>query len=64
MRLGWDSALKLAAVAAILMIVLSVLFYTVFQNIGYDSFWFSITNIAAILVLGLVVVLWRILKKI
>lgn len=63
-RIGWDSVLKLAAVAALLMVFLSVIFYILFQNVGYDSFWLSITNIAAILVLGLIVVLWRILKKI
>jgi hypothetical protein len=42
MGLGWDFVLKLAAFGFLLAIVLQVMFYFVFQNIGYDSLKVSI----------------------
>ena len=63
MGLEWDSVLKLAAFAALVMIGLTVIFYFVFQAIGYNSYWLSINLIAFILVFIVILVLWRIPKK-
>jgi hypothetical protein len=63
MVLGWDSVLKLAAVGAFVMIALQVIFYFIFQNIGYDSYWLSLNLIAFILVFIIVVIAWRIIPK-
>ena len=64
MGLGWDSVFKLAAIAALVMIVLTAIFYFVFQTIGYNSYWLSINLIAFILVFIAILVLLRILKKV
>jgi uncharacterized membrane protein len=61
--MGWDTVLKLAAVGVCVMVVLQVIFYFVFQIIGYDSFWFSVTLIASVLVFIVLLVLWRVLRK-
>lgn len=63
MGLGWDSVLKLAAWVVLIAIVLQVIFYFVFQNIGYDTYWLSINLIAFILVLIIFIIVWRILTK-
>jgi hypothetical protein len=63
MGLGWDSVLKLAAVGVLVMIALQVIFYFIFQNIGYDSYWLSLNLIAFILVFIIVVIAWRIIPK-
>jgi len=60
---GWDTVLKLAAVGVCVMVALQVIFYFVFQIIGYDSFWLSITLIASVLVFVAILVSWRVLKK-
>ena len=60
---GWDTVLKLAAVGVCVMVALQVIFYFVFQIIGYDSFWLSITLIASVLVFVAILVSWRGLKK-
>jgi uncharacterized membrane protein len=60
---GWGTVLKLAAVGVCLMVALQVIFYFVFQIIGYDSFWLSITLIASILVFVAILVSGRVLKK-
>jgi len=60
---GWDTVLKLAAVGICVMVALQVIFYFVFQIIGYDSFWLSITLIASVLVFVAILVSWRVLKK-
>ena len=63
MGLGWDSVLKLAAVGVLLIIALQLIFYFIFQNVGYDSYWLSLTLIAFILILIIVIIIWRILPK-
>ena len=60
---GWDTVLKLAAVGVCVMVALQVIFYFVFQIIGYDSFWLSVTLIASVLVFIVLLVLWRVLRK-
>jgi uncharacterized membrane protein len=60
---GWDTVLKLAAVGVCVMVALQVIFYFVFQIIGYDSFWLSITLIASVLIFVAILVSWRVLKK-
>jgi uncharacterized membrane protein len=42
---------------------LQVVFYFIFQIIGYDSFWLSVTLIASVLVFIVLLVLWRVLRK-
>jgi len=61
--MGWDTVLKLAAVGVCVMVVLQVIFYFVFQIIGYDAFWLSVTLIASVLVFIVLLVLWRVLRK-
>ena len=63
MGLGWDSVLKLAAVGVLLIIALQLIFYFIFQNVGYNSYWLSLTLIAFILILIIVIIIWRILPK-
>jgi Na+/proline symporter len=63
MGLGWDSVLRLAAVAVLVMVVLSAVFYFVFQTVGYDSYWLSVTLIAFILLFIILIVVWRIMSK-
>jgi hypothetical protein len=63
MGLGWDSVLKLAAWIVLIAIVLQVVFYFVFQNIGYDTYWLSINLIAFILLLIVFIIAWRIITK-
>jgi hypothetical protein len=59
MGLGWDSVLKLAAFGAFVMIALQVIFYFIFQNIGYDSYWLSITLTISILAFIILRIIWR-----
>ena len=49
--------------AVLVMVVLQVVFYFVFQAIGYDSFFLSVTLVVSILVLFAVLISWRIMKK-
>jgi hypothetical protein len=63
MGLGWDSVLKLAAVGVLIMIALQLIFYFVFQNIGYDSYLLSLNLVAFILVLIIFIIAWRIIPK-
>ena len=61
--MGWNTVLKLAAVGVCVMVVLQVIFYYVFQIIGYDSFWLSVTLIASVLVFIVILFSWRAPKK-
>jgi len=61
--MGWDTVLKLAALCVCIMVTLQVVFYFIFQIIGYDSFWLSVTLIASVLVFIVLLVLWRVLRK-
>ena len=60
---GVDSVLKILAVGVIVAVALQVIFYFVFQVIGYDSFWLSITLIASVLVFFAILISWRVLTK-
>jgi uncharacterized membrane protein len=61
--MGWDTVLKLGALGVCIMVTLQVVFYFIFQIIGYDSFWLSVTLIASVLVFIVLLVLWRVLRK-
>ena len=61
--MDWDIVLKLAALAVCIMVALQVIFYFVFQIIGYNSFWLSITLIASVLVLIVLLLSWKAVKK-
>jgi uncharacterized membrane protein len=59
----WNTDLKLGALGVCIMVALQAIFYFVFQTIGYNSFWLSITLIASILVFIGILVLLRAFKK-
>jgi len=61
--MGWDTVLKFGALGVCIMVTLQVVFYFIFQIIGYDSFWLSVTLIASVLVFIVLLVLWRVLRK-
>jgi hypothetical protein len=61
--MGFDAVLKLLAWGILVAVVLQVIFYFVFQAIGYDSFLLSVTLIASVLVGFAVLFAWRIMKK-
>ena len=63
MELGWDSVLKLAAIAALVIIILSVVFYFILKNIGYDSYLLSVILIISILAFIFLRLVWRIAIK-
>jgi uncharacterized membrane protein len=58
-----STVLKLAAWGVCVAVALQVIFYFIFQAIGYDSYLLSITLIVSILVGFLILVGWRILKR-
>ena len=58
-----DTVLKHLAWITCIMVVLQVIFYFVFQIIGYNSFLLSVTLIASVLVALTVLFAWRVLKK-
>jgi len=62
-NMGWDTVLKLGAFGVCIMVALQVIFYFIFQIIGYDSFWLSVTLIASVLVFIVILVSLRALKK-
>jgi hypothetical protein len=61
--MGFDAVLKLLAWGILVAVVLQVIFYFVFQAIGYDSFLLSVTLITSVLVGFAVLFAWRIMKK-
>ena len=61
--MSWESVLKLAAFAAGVMVALQLVFYVIFEIIGYDSFLLSITLIFSLTVAILFLVMWNIVKK-
>ena len=61
--MDWDIVLKLAALAVCIMVALQVIFYFVFQIIGYNSFWLSITLIASVLVFIVLLLSWKVVKR-
>jgi len=58
-----STVLKLAAWGVCVAVALQIIFYFIFQAIGYDSYLLSITLIVSILVGFLILVGWRILKR-
>jgi hypothetical protein len=61
--MGFDAVLKLLAWGILVAVVLQVIFYFVFQAIGYDLFLLSVTLIASVLVGFAVLFAWRIMKN-
>jgi uncharacterized membrane protein len=57
------AVLKLAAWGVIVAVALQVIFYFVFQIIGYDSYLLSITLIISVVTVFLLLAGWRILKN-
>jgi high-affinity Fe2+/Pb2+ permease len=55
--------LKFAAWGVIVAVALQVIFYFVFQTIGYDSYLLSITLIVSVIIAILLLVGWKALKK-
>jgi uncharacterized membrane protein len=55
--------LKFAAWGVIVAVALQVIFYFVFQIIGYDSYLLSITLIVSVIIGILLLIGWRTLKK-
>ena len=62
-NMSWDIVLKLGALGVCIMVALQLIFYFVFQIIGYNSFWLSVTLIASVLALIIILVSFRALKK-
>ena len=60
---SWESVLKLAAVVSGVMVALQLLFYVLFEVIGYDSYLLSITLIASLIIAIVFLVLWNLAKK-
>jgi len=58
-----ESVLKLAVFATCVMVALQIVFYFVFETIGYDSYLLSIILIVSVIVAILLLVLWNIAKK-
>jgi hypothetical protein len=55
--------LKFAAWGVFVAVALQVVFYFIFQIIGYDSYLLSIALIVSVVIGILLVVGWRVLKK-
>ena len=63
MDMEFDAVLKLLAWGILVAVTLQVVFYFVFQLIGYDSFLLSVTLAASLLTGFAVLVVSRVLKK-
>ena len=61
--MSMSTVLKLAAWGVCVAVALQVIFYFVFQTIGYNSYLLSITLIVSVIVGFLLLVGWRILKR-
>jgi high-affinity Fe2+/Pb2+ permease len=57
------TVLKLAVWGICVAIALQVVFYFVFQVIGYNSYLLSITLLVSLIVAVLLLVGWRVLKQ-
>lgn len=57
------TVLKLAAWGVIVAVTLQVIFYFVFQVIGYDSYLLSMTLIVSVIIGIFLLVEWTILKR-
>jgi hypothetical protein len=58
------TVLKLAAWGVIVAVALQVIFYFVFQVIGYDSYSLSITLIVSVIIGYSLLIAWKISKVI
>ena len=58
----WDSVLKLGAFGACLMV--AILMISIFVGMSYDSYWFSIQIIMAVIFFDIILVSWRAMKRI
>jgi hypothetical protein len=58
-----DTVLKLAVWAVCVAVVLQVIFYFVFQVIGYNSYLLSLTLIGSLIVAIVLLIGWSILKR-
>jgi len=57
------TVLKLAAWGVIVAVALQVIFYFVFQVIGYDSYLLSMTLIVSVIIGIFLLIEWIILKR-
>jgi len=57
------TVLKLAVWGICVAIALQVIFYFIFQGIGYNSYLLSITLLVSLIVAVLLLAGWRILKR-
>jgi high-affinity Fe2+/Pb2+ permease len=57
------AVLKLAVWGICVAVALQVIFYFIFQGIGYNSYLLSITLLVSLIVAVLLLVGWRILKR-
>ena len=60
---SWESVLKLAAVASGIMVALQLIFYVVFEIVGYDSYLLNIVLIASLVVAIAFLALWNLAKR-
>ena len=58
-----STALRLAAWGVCVAVALQVVFYFVFQAIGYDSFLLSLTLLISLVVALLIFASWEALKR-
>jgi hypothetical protein len=59
-NLSVATVLKLAAWGVIVAVALQVIFYFVFQVIGYDSYLLSVTLIVSVIIGYSLLIAWRI----
>jgi hypothetical protein len=57
------TVLKLAVWGVIVAVALQVIFYFVFQMMGYDSYFLSITLIVSLIAGFLLLIGWLVLKR-
>jgi high-affinity Fe2+/Pb2+ permease len=63
MHMSMATVLKLAVWGVCVAVALQVIFYFVFQVIGYNSYLLSITLMVSLIAAILLLVGWRILKR-
>jgi hypothetical protein len=61
--MSFATVLKLAVWAICVAVALQVIFYFVFQVIGYNPYFLSITLIGSLVAAILLLIGWRILKR-
>jgi len=58
-----ETVFKLVAWAIVVAVVLQVIFYFVFQTIGYDSYLLGVTLIVSVIIGFLSLVVWNAVKS-